>query len=245
MPNGGGFDQFGSNMNQMNAMANMAGPEGLPNMARQMNQGGFGHFNNNYNNKGNMFVRKAKGDGESGKRRGYNGGKDRNNNVAKSGTTYSFPGPNNNNQAESPKRPRLDSDNFPALPNKCITVDVPTGPLEDDDDEDRLTRRVIINKFKELKEQNAITIAKSLVDMDDKKVPIIERDAVPTLEEIEPTIRKESWTSPVPSGNNSRKVSHNNIGDSPSRLSPHKFSTGSNYTGTLNRKGSGRKASDK
>lgn len=95
-----------------------------------------------------MFVRKAKGDNNdtgSKKRDGWHnkrgGGQNLNQNRNNTNiNNYNFPAkpqlsnPNTKSENEETKRPRLDSDNFPALPNKTIMVDVPMFPLEDDDD---------------------------------------------------------------------------------------------------------------
>jgi len=97
-------------------------------------------------------------------------------------------------------RPRVDSENFPALPNKTIEVQVPTGPLEDMNLEDdgpfdlknpKLTKKMIFEKFNVMKEDGKIKISKKLKGLSGDKYPILDKEGDIRIEELEPTQLKE------------------------------------------------------
>lgn len=91
----------------------------------------------------------------------------------------------------------MDSDSFPALPDKSIDVQVPIGILEDMGEEDseqvpgNIQRNQIIAKFNELKTANKIHCPKSLINENIHLIPILLKEGDIRLEELEPTQRKD------------------------------------------------------
>lgn len=143
---------------------------------------------------------------------------------------------------EEAPRPRVDSDNFPALTTKVITVDVPMGNLAEMDlepESDRLTRKQIFAKFRELKAAGAIKIAKKLGSLSFEKYPIVCKQGDIRIEELEPTESKELKViiSEKNSKNPSRKQSENVGFQGSNQNSPLRKVSG-NFCGSPFRKGS-------
>lgn len=110
--------------------------------------------------------------------------------------------------AKEESRTRLDSDSFPTLGGKkTIPSEPKTRPK--DFTEGKVTRTYLLEYFKQHKDQ--IKISEKLNKFTDAQVPIIERDPVLRVEEIDPTPKKDfsHKEAGIPSGPNSRKGSMN------------------------------------
>lgn len=181
---------------------------------------------------------------QDGNNQDYRGDKFRNSRGdfnRRGGKKYNNEGYDNYNKKdtfEEAPRPRVDSDNFPALTTKGIEVDVPMGNLAEMDlepDSDRLTRKQIFAKFNELKAAGTIKIARKLGSLSLEKFPIVCKGGDIRIEELEPTeskelkviiseknsknpSRKQSWNDNVQGSNQNsplRKVSGQFNGNSP------------------------------
>jgi hypothetical protein len=113
-------------------------------------------------------------------------------------------------QPEKTNRPRMGSNEFPALPFKTLQVHVPSHPLTEEDTltaiEKIYSKDQFIKKFQEFKDSGKLAMAKELLGPELSKVPVILKDGDLRLECLEAT----PWLEPEikSSGGPSRKVSH-------------------------------------
>lgn len=214
--------QMMMNMMMMNMYQNPQAAQLM--MMQMMNQGQAQPHNAQHNN---LFVRKAKGKPEGEQAAPSNRGKggsssyrDRGN---KDGGYHSkvdrerkqgagHEKPREAKKEEEPARVRLDSDNFPPISGnkKQIISDGKNRQGNADEaaigaEEGKVNREYLIQFFME--NRDSIKINDNLKGFTQAQVPIIDRDAEPRIEELDPTPRKEY--PGVPSGPVSRKESAN------------------------------------
>jgi hypothetical protein len=186
-------------------------------MANPYGQNAFGGF---AGQKNNLFVRKAKtkdsSNGPAEQKRGSQQGSSssaRGNYRGDRDSGYTKKGPQDKPKQEKEKdestRTRLDSDSFPPLsgPRKHI-VSEPRA-REREVVEGRVTRQYLVDYF--VSHNGDIPMNENLKTLNPIQIPIIDTSGDPRIEELNPTQRREYYSSPYnpPSGPSSRKGSTN------------------------------------